>query len=62
MRLIRTVVHLGTGLCALLSLLVGCNRDCRTVADLEGSRSLDSAAIAEAIQYRALDRSHKGDG
>jgi magnesium chelatase family protein len=30
----------------------------RTIADIEGTESLTTAHLAEAIQYRALDRSY----
>jgi len=31
-------------------------RIARTIADLEGRESIESTAIAEAVQYRLLDR------
>jgi magnesium chelatase family protein len=33
-------------------------RVARTIADLDGREALRSADVAEAIQYRALDRAH----
>ena len=32
-------------------------RVARTIADLEGVSAINSAHVAEAVQYRALDRS-----
>lgn len=37
-------------------------RVARTIADLEGEEQVSTAAIAEAIQYRSLDRESWGEG
>jgi magnesium chelatase family protein len=36
-------------------------RVARTIADLEGREAIDTSNLAEAVQYRSLDRSMRGD-